>query len=102
MSMCVLSLSHHRKNVLLTTQPNLNAKKNRQVNKLRYQNLEKISSISALKRWGVSTGGAETTPTHGKAAVSLNCLPLAAYLIRRPSCFVNDRNQVLCIYVTKA
>ncbi len=31
-----------------------------------------------------------------------NCLPLAAYLIRRPNCFVNDRNQVLCIYVMKA
>ncbi len=30
-----------QKNVLLTTQPNLNAKKNRQVNKIRYQNLEK-------------------------------------------------------------
>ncbi len=34
-----------KKNVLLTTQPNLNAKKKRQVNKIRYQNLEKISSI---------------------------------------------------------
>ncbi len=30
---------------------------------------------------GVSTGGAETTPTHGKTAVSLNSLPLVAYLI---------------------
>ncbi len=69
-----------QKNVLLTTQPNLNAKKNCQVNKISYQNLEKI------RRWdpgGVSTGGAEATPTHGKAAVSLNGLPLAAYLIRR-------------------
>ncbi len=34
-----------QKNVLLTTQPNLNTKKYRQVNKIRYQNLEKISSI---------------------------------------------------------
>ncbi len=58
----------------------------RQVNKIRYQSLKKMLSNAG----GMSAGGAETTSTRRKAAVSLNCLPLAAYLIRRPNCFVND------------
>ncbi len=41
-----------QKNVLLTTQTNLNAKKTRQVNKIRYQNLEKISSILCSQMLG--------------------------------------------------
>ncbi len=63
-----------QKNVLLTTQPNLNAKKPRQVNKIRYQNLKKISSILCSQTLGACPV-AETTPTRRKAAVSLNCLP---------------------------
>ncbi len=47
------------------------------VNKVRYQNLEKNKQHSLLSNaGGVSAGGAETTPTRGKAAVSLNGLPL--------------------------
>ncbi len=77
--------------------------KKHQVYKIRYQNLEKNKQYSLLSdAGGVSTGGDETTPTHRKAAISLNGLPLAANFKRRPSCFVNDRNQVLCVYVTKA
>ncbi len=64
-----------QKNVLLTTQPNLNAKKTRQVNTIRYQN-ELYSLLS--NAGGMSTGDAETMPIRRKAAVSLNCLPLAA------------------------
>ncbi len=36
---------------------------------------------------GVSTGGAETTPTRGKAAVSLNSHPLASSLFNKGRLF---------------
>ncbi len=52
-----------QKNVLLATQPNLNDKKSRQVHKISYQNLEKMSSILCSQ----TLGGAETTPTRVKA-----------------------------------
>ncbi len=60
-----------QKNVLLTTQLNLNDKKTRQVTKISYQNLWKNNQDSLLSNaGGVSAVGAETTPTHGKASVS--------------------------------
>ncbi len=72
------------------------------LNKIRYQNLEKISSIHTLKRWG-RVHWRRWNHAHSRESRRLSQLSSsAAYLIRRPSCFVNDRNQVLCIYVTKA
>ncbi len=45
----------------------------------------------------VGAVGTETTPTRGKAAASLNC----QIQINLNNFFVNYRNQVICIYVTK-
>ncbi len=82
-----------QKNVL-STQPNLSAKKNWQVNKIRYQNLDQNKLYSLLSNAGACPLAAmKPRPLTGKLP-SLNCLPLAAYLIRSPNCFVNDRNQV--------
>ncbi len=60
----------HKRKMLLTTKHNLNAKKNSRVNKIRYQNLEKISSA-------LCSQALKPRPLTGNLP-SLNCLPLAA------------------------
>ncbi len=72
-----------QKNVLLSTKTNLNDKETRQVTKISYQNLWKISrTLCSQTLGGVSAVGAETTPTRGKEAVSLTCqIPLQPELM---------------------
>ncbi len=64
-----------QKNVLLTTQPNLNDKKTRQVTKINKlsKSLKNKQDSLLSNTGGMSAVGAETTPTRGKAAISINC-----------------------------
>ena len=67
-----------QKNVLLATQPNLNDKKSRQVHKISYQNLEKMSSSLCSQTLGACPLAAlKPRPLTGKLLASplatLNC-----------------------------
>ena len=63
-----------QKNVLLATQPNLNDKKSSQVNKISYQNLEKISSSLCSQTLGACPLAAlKPRPLAGKMTRVTHC-----------------------------